>query len=134
MHVEREFTCEVTAENYLKVSEMVEECMTEAEFGLGAINKLLLSVDEIYANIKDYSEAKTCTIKCIADGKKIELDFTDDGLPFDPTSKPEPDVLEDLMERNIGGLGIFIVRKLMDTVDYRRENDKNLLIIQKEFR
>ena len=134
MHVEKEFTCPVTSENYLKVSEMVENCMTEAEFDLGAINKLLLSVDEIYANIKDYSEAKSCTVRCIADGKKIELEFEDDGNPFDPTSKPEPDVLEDLMERNIGGLGIFIVRKLMDTVDYRREGDKNRLIIKKEFR
>ncbi len=134
MQIEKEYTCPVTEENYLKVSEMVEECMTEAEFDMGAINKLLLSVDEIYANIKDYSEAKNCTIKCKADGKKIELTFEDDGLPFDPTSKPEPDVLEDLMERNIGGLGIFIVRKLMDVVDYKRENDKNYLTISKEFR
>ena len=61
------------------------------------------------------------------------LDFiiSDTGIPFDPTAAPEADTSLGVEDRPIGGLGIFLVRKIMDKVSYRRENGKNILSMTK---
>ncbi|MBP5302931.1 MAG: ATP-binding protein [Bacteroidales bacterium] len=65
--------------------------------------------------------------------RKGQLDFiiTDSGIPFDPTQRPEVDINASLDERPIGGLGIHLVRQLMDSVSYRREDGKNILTLIK---
>ena len=64
-----------------------------------------------------------------ADGLRFVI--SDDGVPFDPTTAPEADITLGVEERPIGGLGIFLVRKIMDSVEYRRENGRNRLIMTK---
>ena len=58
--------------------------------------------------------------------------FTDQGIPFDPLSKPDPDVTAGAAEREIGGLGIFMMKKTMDEVAYCYENEKNTLTMKKK--
>ena len=60
------------------------------------------------------------------------LRFADRGMPFDPLAKKDPDVTLSSEERDIGGLGIFMVKKTMDDVEYRYENGQNILKIRKK--
>jgi serine/threonine-protein kinase RsbW len=71
-------------------------------------------------------------VACRADGRAIEIRIEDHAAPFDPRSLPEPDINADIDEREIGGLGIFLTRQVMDDIQYRYENDKNILILTKK--
>jgi anti-sigma regulatory factor (Ser/Thr protein kinase) len=60
----------------------------------------------------------------------IEIEIKDDGRPFNPLEAPPPDMGKPLAAKQVGGLGIHLVREMMDELEYRRENDKNLLILK----
>ena len=62
----------------------------------------------------------------------MTLVVSDEGVPFNPLKREEPDITLSAAEREIGGLGIFITKKTMDTVDYRFENGKNILTMTKK--
>jgi serine/threonine-protein kinase RsbW len=64
----------------------------------------------------------------------IKLEVEDDGRPFNPLEAPPPDTGKPLAERQVGGLGIHLVREMMDELEYRRENDKNLLTLKTKTR
>jgi serine/threonine-protein kinase RsbW len=64
--------------------------------------------------------------------KELTIIIIDDGIPFDPTAKEQPDTNLPADERPIGGLGIFLVRKIMDNVTYAREENKNILTLKKK--
>ena len=66
-----------------------------------------------------------------ADSKRITFRFRDRGVAFDPLTRPDPDITLPAEQRTIGGLGIFMTRKLMDSVVYARETDENVLTITK---
>ena len=70
---------------------------------------------------------------CQIDRGRFIIEIIDSGIPFDVTATPDPDVTAGIQEREPGGLGIFFMKKMMDEVRYRRENDRNILtlIIQK---
>ena len=95
--------------------------------------QLDVAADEVFANISNYSGATEATVRFEFDGasRMVSVIFTDNGVPFDPMTVAEPDVTLPAEERQIGGLGIFLVRKTMDDVAYRRENDRNVLTIRK---
>ena len=65
------------------------------------------------------------------EGNGMTVTFIDGGVPFDPLQKPDPDVTLSAEERAVGGLGIFMIKKTMDRVEYRRENSMNILTIYK---
>ena len=90
-------------------------------------------LDEIGSNIVKFSHA-TCfalDIEPIEDPKGVTLMFVDDGLPYDPLSHIDPDTTLSAADRPIGGLGILMVKKLSESVTYRRENNRNFLTIFK---
>ena len=62
----------------------------------------------------------------------LKIVLTDSGKPFDPTASTVPDINLPPEERPVGGLGIFLVRKLMDTLEYERKDDKNILTMTKK--
>ena len=96
-------------------------------------NQINLAVDEIFSNISRYAychDNGTVTIR-IAVEKDITIEFEDSGVAYDPLSAEEPDITLSAEERSIGGLGIFMVKKIMDSMDYRREDNKNILTIKK---
>jgi len=63
--------------------------------------------------------------------QRLEAVISDDGTPFDPFAVAAPDLDDELDERRIGGLGIHLVRTMMDEVHYRRDDDKNVVVIRK---
>ena len=96
-------------------------------------NKMAIAVDEIFSNIARYAyhpEASEVTIRVTA-GDTITIEFEDSGAAYDPLAKDDPDISLSAEERDIGGLGIFMVKNIMDSVAYRRERNKNILTIKK---
>ena len=97
-------------------------------------SRMLIAADEVFTNIAAYAySGATGQVEVSAEqkGAMLRLTFKDTGKPFDPTKSADPDIQSPPMERKIGGLGIFVVKKLMDKVEYRRENDCNILTLTK---
>lgn len=97
--------------------------------------QLDVAVEELYVNIGHYAYAPgvgPAVIRVEAeDGPTVAITFIDQGIPYDPTAKPDPDVTLSAEERQIGGLGIYMVKKSVDEMAYRREGDSNVLTIHK---
>ena len=98
------------------------------------ISKINLAVEEVFVNIVKYAYTEQkgiCFITMNYTGNSIEFTFEDNGNPFNPLEKELPDVTLPKEKRNIGGLGIYLVQKTMDKVEYKYENNKNILKITK---
>lgn len=92
-------------------------------------NKVNIAIDEIYSNIVNYSGADIAEIAYkISEGKLI-LTFADNGVEYNPLKAKEPDVTLAAEDRKIGGLGIFMVKKMTESMEYKYENEKNILTI-----
>lgn len=97
-----------------------------------------LAVEEIFINIANYAYPGTfgkarVSIEELKEPAGIRLVFMDQGIPYDPLKKPDPDITLSARERPIGGLGIYLVKKQMDLVEYRYENNCNILTLTKYF-
>jgi anti-sigma regulatory factor (Ser/Thr protein kinase) len=94
-----------------------------------------LALEEILTNIIFYGyvdgQEHVITVTVSFTGQEVEAEVKDDGRPFNPLEAPEPDIYRPLEERPVGGLGIYLVRKFMDELQYRRQNDNNLLVLKK---
>ena len=93
-----------------------------------------LSAEEIFVNIANYAYPDgpgDAQIRLSEENSVVTLIFTDSGIPYDPLQKAEPDLTLSAEDRQIGGLGVFLVKKNMDTVSYRYENGKNVLTMTK---
>ena len=90
-------------------------------------NKVSIAVDEIYSNIINYSGAELATISYEIKDGRLYITFTDDGIPYNPLEAEEPDVTLSAEERKIGGLGIFMVKKMTESMEYTYEDEKNIL-------
>ena len=90
-------------------------------------NKVSIAVDEIYSNIVNYSGADLATISYEKKDGRLYMTFTDDGIPYNPIKAEEPDVTLSAEDRKIGGLGIFMVKKMTESMEYTYEDDKNIL-------
>ena len=95
--------------------------------------KLMVVVDEVYSNIVHYSGAKAASIFVGKADEKLTLVFTDDGVPYNPLENKEPDVHAALEDREIGGLGIFMVRRMVESAEYEyRDHQNKLTLIMKQ--
>lgn len=90
-------------------------------------NKVSIAVDEIYSNIINYSGAELATISYEIKDGRLYITFTDDGIPYNPLEAEEPDVTLPIEERKIGGLGIFMVKKMTESMEYTYKDEKNIL-------
>jgi anti-sigma regulatory factor (Ser/Thr protein kinase) len=98
--------------------------------------QLMICCDEIFTNIASYAYpdgngSVTVTVEFVSETKSLRIIFSDSGIAFDPLAISEPDTSSALSERKIGGLGMFMVKKMMDSVEYCRENGKNVLTLTK---
>ena len=130
-------TLPATVENIGKITAFVEGRMEEKDCPLKQIMQVSMAVDEVMANVAMYAYAPGTGDVTVAvdfdDGSRtVSITFIDRGVAFDPLAKEDPDVTLPAEQRKIGGLGIFLVKKTMDDVAYRREGDKNVLCIQKK--
>ena len=96
-----------------------------------------IALDEILANISldAYAPGKgeaEVLVDYDAEGGAVLITFRDRGTPFNPLEREEPDTGLSAEEREIGGLGIFLVRKTMDGMEYRREDGANVLTLRKK--
>ena len=119
------------------LTQFLEEVGDELGLSPGLVMNLNLVLEEAVSNkiINEYpkdtvvEEAVTLTLTCEQD--ELLICLKDHGIAFDPTQKEDPDLTLSAEERPIGGLGIFLIRQLMDEVTYRREGDCNLFTMKK---
>lgn len=125
---------EPNLESLPQVMNFVEEQLKRLGFGTKETAKVLVAVDEIYSNICRYSQATKAAVSCLVTENRARITFTDNGIPYNPLEKPDPDTKAEVGERPIGGLGIYMVKKTMDIVTYEYEyvEKKNKLCIMKE--
>jgi len=94
-----------------------------------------LALEEAFTNIVNYAfedrDPHDIDVSFLLNGDQMKITITDDGKHYDPTKQPDPDTGLPAEDRPIGGLGIFLIRKIMDRIDYRREGNKNHLILIK---
>ena len=95
------------------------------------LNQIDLAVEEIFVNIAHYSGSEQAIINCSFENDKLEITFKDNGVPFNPLAKADPDLTLNAEEREIGGLGIYLTKKFMDTVSYEYKDKMNCLRIIK---
>lgn len=125
-----------TLEDSKRVVHRLENFMVEHSISFSIINKVLMCVDEIVTNIvthayKDKLE-HTVYLESRVENGQISLEFRDDGNAFDPTQQTGPNTELSVEERDIGGLGLHLVKSLMDKMEYEREGDYNVLKIIKK--
>lgn len=99
--------------------------------------RLTLVLEEIITNAISYGYEDDLEheilVRLFWQDPNMRIEVEDDGRPFNPLKAPSPDMGKPLAERQVGGLGIHLVREMMDELEYRRENDKNLLILKTKF-
>ena len=118
---------EPASSNMISVSEFIEKSLLSEQVPVKIIQKILICADEIYTNIVQYADAKMTEIHCMVANTLVTVEFADDGKPYNPLENPDPDITLSAEARRIGGYGIHIVKKLMDQVDYRYTDGKNIL-------
>jgi len=123
-------TCEAYIENLDRVLGFVEECAER--FGLSDKRKidLMLAVEEAFVNVCHYAytgREGDVEFVCFGEGDSFVVEIADKGVAFNVLTLPDPDTSADVMERKIGGLGVFFIRKMTDDLSYRREDGRNIL-------
>jgi anti-sigma regulatory factor (Ser/Thr protein kinase) len=123
-------------ENFQTLNDFVRSCAGMADFSDDAISRILLATEEIFVNIVHYaydgSAPGGLEIKCNCrpDGA-LELRFIDQGREFDPLQVKGPDTAAPIEQRRIGGLGIFLAKNLVDSIQYQRVGQSNILTLIK---
>ena len=132
---ERSITVVAQDDNLEKATQFIINCVKDAHVSEKFLHQVELCIEEIFVNVAHYAYApdKGNVEICaeIKDGVLI-IKFIDQGKPYDPLKKPDPDTTLSADEREIGGLGIFLTKKLTDKVEYRYENGKNILTLEKK--
>ena len=123
--------------NLSKVLDFIGEQLDTKDFSMKTRMQIEIAVEEIFVNISHYSygeEEGKATIRFDfrdSDGA-AEITFIDSGVPYNPLEKEDPDITKPSSEREIGGLGIFMVKKSMDEMYYKFEDNCNILTIVKK--
>lgn len=119
-----------------RVNKFIEEIGVELGLDMELLMNLNLVMEEMVSNVIFYAypEGKTADIELVAEsnGKELTFMLSDQGKEFDPTAKEDADPDVNPMDREIGGMGIFIVKNIMNQVTYQRLEGKNLLTMKKE--
>ena len=134
----KEMNIEAKVDNLDRVLAFIDEELEAMDCPMKAQMQIDVAVEEIYVNIASYAyEGKegpsTIQVEPINDGAAVAITFIDEGIPYNPLAKEDPDVTLSAEEREIGGLGIYIVKKSMDATDYKREDNKNIFRMEKNF-
>ena len=126
-----------TKEALPEVMAFTEECLEDFECPMKSSMAICVAVEEIFVNIASYAYGDGTGEARLSFGfdeneRLMTLVVTDEGIPFNPLERAEPDITLSAAERDIGGLGIFITKKTMDTVSYKYENNRNILTMTKK--
>ena len=115
----------------------VEETLESYECSMKIQMAVCVAIEEVFVNVAHYAYGDgdgevSLDIDFDEESREVTFRLTDQGVPFDPLKKPDPDITLPVEEREIGGLGIFITKKTMDTVTYAYENGENILTMVKK--
>lgn len=113
----------------------IEEIGVKWKLPVSLTMNLNLVLEEAVSNVIFYAytddEKHEITILLSLIDNLLKIEIIDDGIAFDPTQKEQPNITLSAEERSIGGLGIFLIKQIMDTVEYSRANNKNILTLIK---
>ena len=136
VRLRRELTLPNDVQTVPQLSQFVDEVCESLGFDMSLTMQMNLALEEAVVNVMTYAYPKghAGDVYIVAEANDVRLKFTiiDSGLPFDPTAKEEIDTTLSVEERPIGGLGIFLVRELMDSINYERIDGKNVLTLRKK--
>ena len=119
-----------------RLIDWVETCSGRDGLAQDLTYVVMLAVEEAVMNVIGYAFADrppphSITVRLNIDPAKIVAEVTDNGREFNPTAMPEPDLTLPLERRRVGGLGIHLMRTMMDRLDYRRSDGRNILRLEK---
>jgi anti-sigma regulatory factor (Ser/Thr protein kinase) len=122
--------------NLQKFEEFVSEIAIDSGFENSAIMKIQLAIEEIIVNIISYAysdekQGKISISRNKQDDNALVFKIEDRGAPFNLLDAETPDITQPIESREVGGLGIFLTRQFMDKIEYKRENNKNILLLTK---
>ena len=133
--VEKEFIAKI--DELPNIISFIETELEKFEFSFKIITQFNLVVEELFVNVASYAykdkENGKCKITIDYDKNKheVKLSMEDNGIKFNPLEKEDPDTTLSVEDRPIGGLGILLVKKNMDNIEYKYEDNKNILILSK---
>ena len=121
-----------------RLSEFLKSVSQQLDVSTSVANQLRLAVEEAVVNVIDYAypigTEGDINIRVLSDGKTVRIQIIDKGKAFDPTAMQRADTTLSAEERNIGGLGILLVREQMDSINYERTDGKNVLTLIKKIK
>ncbi len=136
--IERRLTLPNDIETIPQLSEFIETIADEAGLDMSFTMSLNLALEEAVVNVMTYAYPEGSIgyvdIDIIINGEQFLCIISDSGTPFDPTQNPEADTSLSADDRPIGGLGIHLVRQIMDKVSYQYLNSRNVLTLTKQLK
>ena len=131
-----ELTVEAKIENIEAVTDFVNEQLEALDCPMKAQMQIDIAIDELFGNIAHYAYnpeigKATVRVEVAEDPLAVVITFIDNGVPYDPLAKADPNTTLSAEEREIGGLGIFMVKKTMDEIAYEYKDGQNILAIKK---
>ncbi|MCR5121641.1 MAG: ATP-binding protein [Ruminococcus sp.] len=132
----KELKTEAIKENLPEVTAFIDEQLEAVDCPMKLQMKIDIAVEEIFVNIANYAYpdgtgTAVIRVEFTDDPLTVEITFIDSGVPYDPLAKPDPDISLSANERQIGGLGIFMVKKSMDDMKYQYLDGQNILTLIK---
>ena len=132
----KELTINATVENIPAVTAFVDEQLEAFDCPMKAQMQIDIAIDELFSNIAYYAYnpdvgPATVRVEVVEDPMAVVITFIDKGVPYDPLTREDPDTTLSAEERNLGGLGIYMVKKSMDEVTYEYKDGQNILKIKK---
>lgn len=133
----KELTIAATVENIEIVTDFVNEQLEALNCPVKAQMQIDIAIDELFGNIAHYAYhpevgSATVRVETEQDPRIVVITFIDGGIPYDPLMAADPDVTQSVQERQLGGLGIYMVKKSMDAITYEYKDGKNILTIKKK--
>lgn len=122
-------------DNYDSCISFIEEQLQQAGFDNKTIIKVVTACEEIIVNVMNYAyspQEGELDITFEEDIDAVKITFIDNGNPFNPLASPDADITLPIDQREIGGLGILMVKKFMDDVNYEYKDNKNILTVMKK--
>ncbi|MCR4712083.1 MAG: ATP-binding protein, partial [Clostridia bacterium] len=128
---------EAAEKNLPQVMDFVESKLATVDCSPKAEMQIALAVEEIFTNIAKYAYAPetgpaTVLVEVAEEPVMVTITFIDQGVPYDPLAREDPNVELPVEAREIGGLGIFLTKKIMDDVNYEYKDGKNILTLKKQ--
>lgn len=132
----KELVIEADRNNLRDVQAFIDELLEEADCPMLTQTAIDVAVEELFVNIASYAYDQGKGVAVIQvtmheDPPSAEITFIDNGRPYDPLAKEDPDITLSVKERKKGGLGIYMVKNSMDDMSYEFSDGKNILTIKK---